>query len=114
MNNSFSNNTVAEEKFNTLSDMYLGHEKTKLEKLEDIEKEVTRNASIPVIIIGIISALVAGAGMSFAMTLGAFIIGIPVGIIGFIGMAITWPLYKSLVKKGRNARAKEVEALART
>lgn len=109
--NNFSNNSVEDVKLRELSDKYLGHDKTKLEKLEEIEADVTRSATIPVVIIGIISALVAGAGMSFALTIGAYTIGIPVGCLGFIGMAFTYPFYKSLLKKGRAARAKEVDAL---
>ncbi len=69
-------------------------------------KKLDRRAKLPSDIFaysfGIASSLVAGTGMSLAMEqIGAGtpemkIIGIIVGLIGFIAMGVTYPIYKKI------------------
>ena len=67
---------------------------------------------------GIISSLVAGTGMSLAMqVIGsgtmAMVIGIIVGIIGFVGCGVNYPIYKKMLEKGKSKYAFEIVTLAR-
>ena len=67
---------------------------------------------------GIIFALVAGTGMSLAMqviggTLPLTILGIVIGIIGFAGTGINYPIYKKILENGKKKYAYEIVELAR-
>ena len=68
---------------------------------------------------GIITALVAGAGMCLSMnvigsgTTAMFVLGVIIGIIGFAGMGANYPIYKKLLAKGRQKYAFEIMELAK-
>ena len=85
-------------------------------------KKLDRKAKMPAVIFGytfgIITALIAGFGMCLSMqVLGrgteSMIIGIAIGIIGFIGMAINYPLYKKILGNGKKKYAFEIMELAK-
>ena len=42
-----------------------------------------------------------------------FILGIIVGIIGFVGVAVNYPIYKKLLNKGKKKYAFEIVQLAK-
>ena len=67
------------------------------------------------IALGVIGTLILGAGMSLCMTelsgfLGgtAMFIGIPVGIVGMVLVALAYPLYNRVLKKEREKIAPEI------
>lgn len=68
--------------------------------------------------LGIVSALVFGAGMCLAMgqigsgTTGSFVLGIAVGIVGTAGMGVNYPIYKRLLENGKRKYAYEILELA--
>lgn len=64
---------------------------------------------------GIVSTLVFGGGMTMAMGNNFFIqmVGILVGVIGLIGCGVNYPIYKRLLKKGKEKYAYEIIELAR-
>ena len=85
-------------------------------------RKLDRKAKLPAIIFtytfGIISALVLGTGMCFAMqVLGSGIIGmaigIVVGIIGLAGCGVNYPIYKKILENGKKKYAYEIVELAR-
>lgn len=69
--------------------------------------------------LGIVSALVFGAGMCLAMgqigsgATGSFVLGIAVGIVGMAGMGVNYPIYKRLLENGKRKYAYEILELAR-
>ena len=70
------------------------------------------------IIVGIISSLIAGTGMCFSMqilgrSVMSMVFGIIVGIIGFIGCSVNYPIYKRMLEKGKSKYAYEIVELAR-
>ena len=74
---------------------------------ESIKAAVTARQACS-IALGIIGALIMGTGMSLCMTdlsgfLGgtAMFIGIPVGIVGMVLVALAYPLYNRVLKKQR-------------
>ena len=84
-------------------------------------RKLDRKAKMPAIIFtytfGIISSLVLGTGMCFAMqVLGSGIIGtvigIIVGVIGMIGCAVNYPIYKKLLENSKKKYAYEIVELA--
>ncbi len=86
-------------------------------------KKLDRKAKLPSDIFaysfGIVTALVAGTGMCLAMEqIGAGIpmlklLGIVIGLIGFAGMGVTYPIYKKIREKSKKKYAFEIMELAR-
>lgn len=68
---------------------------------------------------GIITALVTGVGMCLSMnvvgngTTSAFVMGVVIGIIGLFGMGVNYPIYKKMLKKGRQRYAFDIIELAK-
>ncbi|MBQ9113170.1 MAG: hypothetical protein IJY08_06280 [Clostridia bacterium] len=75
----------------------------KMEQLRRLDASVTTKGTVVSLIIGIISALVLGVGMCCTMVWGGklFIPGIVIGIVGIIGVSLTYPLYNHITKKER-------------
>lgn len=90
----------------------------KMEQLRRLDSSVSRKATIPAIIIGIIGSLIMGTGMCLVMTdlaeyfnlTGnmAMIIGVSVGVFGIIIASLAYPLFSALEKKYKKAVAPEI------
>ena len=87
---------------------YLAPEEDKMAQLRKLHNSASRKAKIWSITIGIIGCLVMGTGMSLCMTelsgfLGgtAMFVGIPVGVVGMILVALAYPIYNRVLKKER-------------
>ncbi len=85
-------------------------------------KKLDRKAKIPATVFtytfGIFSALVAGTGMCLSMqVIGSgtvsMVLGIIVGIAGFIGCGVNYPVYKRILEKGKSKYAYEIVQLAK-
>lgn len=93
-------------------------EEDKMAQLRRLDSGVTNKASVVSLVVGIISALIMGTGMSIIMTkfsdilalYGAekILIGMIFGVIGLIGIALAYPLYNRIVKKERARIAPEI------
>ena len=80
---------------------YLPKEEDKMETLRRLHYSATQKAQAASIAIGVLGTLILGTGMSLCMTdLGAalghlaMVIGILVGVLGLIMVALAYPLYK--------------------
>ena len=98
---------------------YLPKEEDKMEQLRKLHYSTTKKAQSASISIGIIGTLVLGTGMSLCMTelgasLGHFamLLGIVLGLIGLILVALAYPLYNSVLKKKRERIAPEILRLS--
>lgn len=90
----------------------------KMERLRRLDAGVTQKAQIVALIFGIIGALILGAGMSlcmsdFAEILGsyknmAWLIGLPIGLLGGVLAALAYPIYNLIVKRERKKIAPEI------
>lgn len=94
---------------------YLPPEEDKMEQLRRLHHSADRKAKAWAITIGIIGALVLGIGMSLCMTeLGDFLggnamfLGIPVGLVGMVLVALAYPVYNGILKKERQRIAPEI------
>jgi len=85
-------------------------------------KKLDNRAKLPAIIFaysfGIVSSLVVGTGMCLAMQvigngMVSMALGIIIGIIGFIGCGVNYPIYKKKLEKGKAKYAYEIVELAR-
>lgn len=99
-----------------IANEYAPKDTAKITALRKLDKKAKMPATVFVYTFGIISALVAGVGMCLSMGVignGAFALGIVIGVIGFLGMGINYPIYKKLIAKGKEKYAFEIMELAK-
>jgi len=94
---------------------YLPKEEDKMEQLRKLHAIPTRKAQTASLAVGIIGSLIMGTGMSLAMTqigaeLGslAMLIGVLVGIVGMVLVALAYPLYNRVLQKWREKIAPQI------
>ena len=97
---------------------YAPKDNSKIVALRKLDAKAKTPANIFTYTFGIISALVLGTGMSLAMQVigngvTGMILGIIIGVIGIIGCCVNYPIYKKLLKKGKEKYAYEIVELAR-
>ena len=98
---------------------YLPKEENKLAELRKLHAVPTQKAQAASLAFGVIGALILGTGMSLCMTdmgtaLGrlAMVIGIAVGLMGMVLVALAYPVYKRVLKKQREKIATEILRLS--
>ena len=97
---------------------YVLQEESKLDRLRKLDRGATQKAQSCALSLGIIGALILGAGMSFFMSdfgamLGlhrdlAMLVGIVAGVIGMVLVALAYPVYNRVLRKERRRIAPEV------
>ena len=94
---------------------YLPKEEDKMEQLRRLHAVPTQKAQSASLAAGIIGALILGTGMSLCMTelgaaLGRFamVLGITVGLIGLVLVAMAYPIYNRILQKEREKIAPEI------
>ena len=97
---------------------YAPKDSSKIVALRKLDRKAKMPATIFTYTFGIISSLVLGTGMCFAMqVLGSgiigMVIGIIVGVIGMIGCGVNYPIYKKMLENGKKKYAYEIVELAR-
>lgn len=101
-----------------LANEYAPKDDSKVLALRKLDARAKLPATIFVYSFGVIAALIAGFGMCLSMGVigsgkAAFVIGIIVGVIGFVGVAINYPIYKKLLAKGKQKYAFDIIQLAK-
>lgn len=101
---------------------YMPREEDKMAQLRSLHAIPTRKAQAASLVVGVIGALVMGAGMSLVMTdlgeiLGdyrsyATLIGIVVGVAGMVPVALAYPLYNRVLRKQRKKIAPQILKLS--
>ena len=91
---------------------------SKVVALKKLDRAAKRPAQIFTYSFGIIAALVAGVGMCLSMKVigdgstAMMILGIAVGIIGFIGAGVNYPIYNRILQKSKEKYAGDIIRLA--
>jgi F0F1-type ATP synthase assembly protein I len=111
---SFTYSAAQQQEVKNIRRKYLPEE-DKMEELRKLHNSATQKAQAWSIALGVIGALILGAGMSLFMTdLGAalghlaMVIGVCMGIAGMILMALAYPVYNRVLKKERQRIAPEI------
>ena len=114
-NFSFTYSAQQQKEVEAIRKKYLPKEADDMEKLRMLHAVPTRKAQSASLAVGIIGTLIMGTGMSLAMTeigaaLGslAMVIGILVGIVGMVLVALAYPLYNRVLKRERDKIAPEI------
>ena len=116
---SFTYSAQQQKEVEAIRKKYLPQETDKMDQLRKLHAIPTKKARAASLTIGIIGALIMGTGMSLAMTeigaaLGslAMILGIAVGLVGVVLVALAYPLYNRVLKKQREKIAPEILRLS--
>ena len=114
-NFSFTYSAQQQKEIEAIRKKYLPQEEDKMEQLRRLHAVPTQNAQSAAITMGVIGVLILGTGMSLAMTelgtiLGslAMVIGVLVGIVGMVLVALAYPTYNRVLKKQRSRIAPEI------
>jgi len=112
---SFTYSAAQQAELERIRKKYLPQEPDKMEQLRRLDRGASQKAQAGAIALGVIGTLVLGTGMSLCMTklsgfLGgtAMFVGIPVGVVGIILVALAYPLYNHILKKERQRIAPEI------
>ena len=99
-----------------LANEYAPKDASKIIALKKLDRKAKLPATICAYSLGIIASLIAGLGMCLSINVignGKFILGIVIGIIGFAGIAMNYPLYLKLLKINKQKYAFEIVELAK-
>lgn len=96
---------------------YAPKDTSKVMALKKLDRKAKLPATIFAYTFGILAALLTGVGMCLSMAvIGAgtvmITLGIVIGIIGFIGMGINYPIHKKILENGKKKYAFEIVQLA--
>lgn len=97
---------------------YAPKDNSKIIALRKLDQKAKLPATVFTYTFGILSSLVAGLGMCLSMQViggGTFwlVIGIILGVFGFVGCGVNYPMYVRLLEKGKQKYAYEIVELAR-
>lgn len=117
-NFTFTYSAAQQQEIENIRKKYLPKEEDKMEQLRKLHNSAGQKAQAWAIAVGVIGALIMGMGMSLAMTdigalLGlyremAMLVGIFVGVIGMVLVALAYPVYNRILKKQRERIAPEI------
>lgn len=102
-----------------LANEYAPKDASKVVALRKLDRRARLPATIFTYTFGIISVLITGIGMCLSMNvIGSgsslmSVLGIVVGIIGFVMMGLNYPVYKKMLEKGKKKYAFEIMQLAK-
>lgn len=110
-----------QEELKKIRQRYTAPEKKEIDKMEQLRRldaSVTKKGTIASLVLGVVGALIMGTGMSLIMTefgkiLGslsnfAMPIGIVLGVVGMVLVALAYPIYNRITKKERERIAPEI------
>lgn len=102
-----------------IANEYAPKDTSKVVALRKLDTKAKLPATIFTYSVGIISALIFGIGMCLAMgqigsgsTISSAL-GIATGIIGMIGMAVNYPIYRKMLRLGKQKYAFDIIQLAK-
>ena len=102
-----------------IANEYSPKQTSKVKALKKLDAKAKNPANVFAFTFGIVSSLVLGTGMSFAMgvigngkplTMG---LGILIGCLGIIGVCVNYPIYKKILAKSKNKYATDIIKLAK-
>lgn len=110
-----------QEELKKIRQRYTAPEKKEIDKMEQLRRldaSITKKGTIASLVLGVFGVLIMGTGMSLIMTefgkiLGslsnlAMPIGIVLGVVGMVLVALAYPIYNCITKKERERIAPEI------
>lgn len=85
---------------------------TKMELLRRLDAGVNQKATAWSLVMGILSTLVMGVGMCCCLVWGIYALGIPVGVVGIVGVSLSYPVYSWIIRRERERIAPQILKLS--
>ena len=111
----FTYSAAQQQEVESIRKKYLPKEEDKMEQLRKLHGIPTQKAQAASLAVGIVGTLIMGTGMSLAMTdigraLGSLsmILGIVIGLVGIVLVALAYPIYNRVLIKERQRIAPEI------
>lgn len=103
-----------QEEINRIREKYLPpkERETKMEQLRRLDAGVYQKATAWSLVLGILSTLVMGVGMCCCLVWNLYGLGIPVGVLGIVGMSLAYPVYNWLIRREREKIAPQILKLS--
>jgi len=103
-----------QDEINSIKQKYVPRNENKMEHLRRLDKSAEVKGTIVSIVLGVIGTMLLGLGMCCIMVWSdvLFGVGIIVGVLGIIVIAIAYPLYTGIIKKERTKIAPMILKLA--
>lgn len=98
---------------------YAPKDTSKVVALRKLDRKAKAPAHIFAYTFGMIMALVLGIGMCLSMNVigdssaAMMVLGIVLGIVGIAGVSVNYPVYKKILKNGKQKYAYEIMQLAK-
>lgn len=101
-----------------IANEYAPKDTTKVKQLRKLDNRVKLPAAIFGYTFGIMSALVLGVGMCLSMKvigsgIATMIVGIVIGVLGIVGCAVNYPIYKRILLHGKAKYGSDIMKLAK-
>ena len=87
---------------------YAPREETTLEKLRRLDAQAERPGTIVSLILGVVGTLIFGTGMACCLVWGMYLLGVVVGVLGIVMLALAYPAYRRITQKQREKIAPQV------
>lgn len=91
---------------------YMERGTTKLDQLQALDAKVKTPGTVVASMLGVIGALVMGAGMSNVMVWDNMTVGLALGIPGLVMVCLAWPVYRAITGRRRKKYARQVMELS--
>lgn len=87
---------------------YLPPEENKMEQIRRLDARVYNKACILSLVVGILGALILGAGLSLCLVWQSYVVGILVSALGVLACLPAYPIYQHVTQKEREKVAPEI------
>lgn len=91
---------------------YMERSVTKMDELTTLDAKVKTPGLVISIIIGVLGALIMGAGMSSVMVWDNMTFGLALGIPGLLMLALAWPIYRGITNRRKKKYAQQIIAIS--
>lgn len=85
---------------------------SKIERLRKLHSLVSGSATAASLVAGVIGLLVFGTGMALALEFKELFIGIIISVIGAVPISLAYPIYKSMMNRGKKKYGDEILRLS--
>lgn len=115
----YTYSAAQQEEIKHIRSKYAPPQESKMQQLRRLDRRVTQKAQAWSIALGVIGTLIMGSGMSLVMTQqslfdggAAMLLGIAVGLVGIVLLALAYPVYNRILKRERRRIAPEILRLS--
>ena len=94
------------------ADIMKNQQEDKLERLKKLDEKAKQPALIVSLALGVGGTLVLGLGMSMCLAMDMMVLGIIIGVLGMVTLALAFPAHQYLLKKGKEKYRDEIVELS--